>query len=158
MVGLGGLEPPTSSLSEMDGRALCYPAFPLVVRLRYSYRDGVNSLPAAGCQAVPGRVSPRSPGPAIDDDRSAMDRWHGTPSGNASLLLAPTTSLPLAHGPAAAGPPTGSPRTFANEAWRTPDVGSSRASTIRWMPHWVTASATLTLLVLRGPRISLVFS
>ena len=42
VVGLGGLEPPASSLSEMDGQPLCYLAFPLVVRLRKSYKDGVN--------------------------------------------------------------------------------------------------------------------
>jgi hypothetical protein len=41
-VGLPGLEPGTSSLSEIDGRAPCYLAFPLVVRLRKSYKDGVN--------------------------------------------------------------------------------------------------------------------
>jgi hypothetical protein len=29
-------------LSEIDGWALCYPAFPLVVLLRKSYKDGVN--------------------------------------------------------------------------------------------------------------------
>jgi hypothetical protein len=55
LVGLPGLEPGTSSLSEIDGRALCYPTFPLVVLLRKSYKDGVNSLPG------------------LDDDRSAMD-------------------------------------------------------------------------------------
>jgi hypothetical protein len=32
-------------LSEMDGRALCYPAFPLVGLLRKSYKDGVNRCP-----------------------------------------------------------------------------------------------------------------
>src|SRR5215216_2472499 len=31
-----------SSLSEMDGRALCYPALSQVVRLRKCRRDGVN--------------------------------------------------------------------------------------------------------------------
>jgi hypothetical protein len=41
-MGLAGLEPAPSSLSEIDGRALCYPAFPLVVLLRKSYKDGVN--------------------------------------------------------------------------------------------------------------------
>jgi hypothetical protein len=45
VVGLPGLEPGTSSLSEMDGRALCYPAFSLVVLLRKSYKDGVNRCP-----------------------------------------------------------------------------------------------------------------
>jgi len=30
----------------MDGWTLCYPAFPLVVLLRRSYKDGVNSLSA----------------------------------------------------------------------------------------------------------------
>src|SRR4029453_17637568 len=45
VVGLAGLEPAASSLSEMDGRALCYPAFALVVRLRKSYKDGVNPRP-----------------------------------------------------------------------------------------------------------------
>ena len=44
-VGLAGLEPAASSLSEMDGRALCYPAFALVVLLRKSYKDGVNRCP-----------------------------------------------------------------------------------------------------------------
>ena len=31
VVGLPGLEPGTSSLSEIDSQALCYPAFALVV-------------------------------------------------------------------------------------------------------------------------------
>jgi hypothetical protein len=43
-------------LSEIDSGAPCYPAFPLVVRLRESYKDGVNSLSAAECQALRGRV------------------------------------------------------------------------------------------------------
>jgi hypothetical protein len=34
--------PAIGVLSEMDGRALCYPAFPLVVLVRKSYKDGVN--------------------------------------------------------------------------------------------------------------------
>ena len=42
MVGLPGLEPGTSSLSEIDGRALCYLAFPLVVPINEGHRDGVN--------------------------------------------------------------------------------------------------------------------
>jgi hypothetical protein len=46
MVGLAGLEPAPSSLSEIDGRAPCYPAFALVARLRKSYKDGVNREPA----------------------------------------------------------------------------------------------------------------
>ena len=46
VVGLAGLEPAASSLSEMDGRALCYPAFSLVVLLRKSYNDGVNYSPS----------------------------------------------------------------------------------------------------------------
>src|SRR5215208_5197945 len=33
-------------LSEIDGQALCYPAFALVVRLRKPYKDGVNPLSA----------------------------------------------------------------------------------------------------------------
>jgi hypothetical protein len=45
VVGLARLEPPPSSLPEMDGWALCYPAFALVVRLRTSYKDGVNCGP-----------------------------------------------------------------------------------------------------------------
>jgi hypothetical protein len=44
-----------SHLSEIDGQAPCYPAFPLVVLLRKSYKDGVNSLPD------------------LDDDRAAVD-------------------------------------------------------------------------------------
>jgi hypothetical protein len=42
MVGLAGLEPAASSLSEIDGRPLCYPAFPLVVPINEDHRDGVN--------------------------------------------------------------------------------------------------------------------
>ena len=45
VVGLAGLEPAASSLSEMDGRALRYPAFLLVVQLRKWHRDGVNLGP-----------------------------------------------------------------------------------------------------------------
>ena len=40
VVDLAGLEPAASSLSEIDGRALCYPAFPLVVPIRNCHRDG----------------------------------------------------------------------------------------------------------------------
>src|SRR5215217_3349639 len=54
VVGLAGLEPAASSLSEMDGRPLCYPAFPLVVRLRKSYRDGVNSRGCPGLRRTCG--------------------------------------------------------------------------------------------------------
>ena len=39
-------------LSEIDSRPRCYLAFLLVVRLRKSYKDGVNSLSAAERQAV----------------------------------------------------------------------------------------------------------
>jgi hypothetical protein len=46
IVGLAGLEPAASSLSEIDGQAPCYPAIALVVRLRKSYKDGVNREPA----------------------------------------------------------------------------------------------------------------
>jgi hypothetical protein len=31
-------------LSEIDSQAPCYPAFPLVVLLRRSYKDGVNAV------------------------------------------------------------------------------------------------------------------
>jgi hypothetical protein len=41
-VGLAGLEPAPSSLAEMDGRALCYPAFPQLALIREWHRDGVN--------------------------------------------------------------------------------------------------------------------
>jgi hypothetical protein len=37
-----GPEAETSSLSEMDGWAQCYPAFALVTLLRKWHRDGVN--------------------------------------------------------------------------------------------------------------------
>ena len=43
-----------SHLSEMDGRALCYLAFPLVVRLRKSYKDGVNRDPVVQSVMVAG--------------------------------------------------------------------------------------------------------
>src|SRR4029453_7013082 len=75
VVGLGGLEPPPSSLSEIDGRPPCYPAFLLVVRLRKSYKDGVNSLSAAERQAVRGRVWPRSPAPALGLPRFDGQGW-----------------------------------------------------------------------------------
>ena len=41
-MGLAGLEPAASSLSEMDGRALCYPAFSQVALIHEWHRDGVN--------------------------------------------------------------------------------------------------------------------
>jgi hypothetical protein len=41
-VGLGGLEPPPSSLSGIEGRAPCYSAYSQAMRLRRHYRDGVN--------------------------------------------------------------------------------------------------------------------
>jgi hypothetical protein len=54
----------TSSLSGIDGRALCYPAFPLVMRLRKSYKDGVNPLSTAepGRTRLPDRVTTQAPG------------------------------------------------------------------------------------------------
>src|SRR4030095_8813579 len=61
VVGLAGLEPAASSLSEMDGRALCYPAFALVVRHRRWCRDGDAlsslrlALPRSTC------IAPRAP-------------------------------------------------------------------------------------------------
>jgi hypothetical protein len=55
-VGLAGLEPAASSLSEIEGSALCYPAFPLVALLRKSYKDEVNSLSAVERPAVRCRV------------------------------------------------------------------------------------------------------
>jgi hypothetical protein len=60
LVGLPGLEPGTSSLSEMDGRAPCYPAFPLVGLLRKSYKDGVNRDPAVQSIMVAGPQGARS--------------------------------------------------------------------------------------------------
>ena len=53
-VGLAGLEPAASSLSEIEGRALCYPAFPQVVRLR---------MPQGWGEPLPG----------LDSDRAALD-------------------------------------------------------------------------------------
>jgi hypothetical protein len=44
-VGLAGLEPAASSLSEIDSQPLCYLAFLLVGLLRKSYKDGVNCGP-----------------------------------------------------------------------------------------------------------------
>jgi hypothetical protein len=49
MVGLGGLEPPTSSLSGIEGSALCGPAFPQVAGEREGRRDAFF---AASFQAV----------------------------------------------------------------------------------------------------------
>jgi hypothetical protein len=42
LVGLGGLEPPPSSLSGIDGQALCCSVLSQVVPIRECYRDGVN--------------------------------------------------------------------------------------------------------------------
>ena len=41
-MGLAGLEPAPSSLSEIEGCALCYPAFPQLALIREWHRDGVN--------------------------------------------------------------------------------------------------------------------
>jgi hypothetical protein len=40
MVGLAGLEPAASSLSEIDGCALCYPAFPQLALIHERHRMG----------------------------------------------------------------------------------------------------------------------
>jgi hypothetical protein len=45
VVGLAGLEPAASSLSEVDGEALCYRAYSQVAPLRKCRRDGVNCAP-----------------------------------------------------------------------------------------------------------------
>jgi hypothetical protein len=56
VVGLAGLEPAPSSLSEIDGEAPCYPAFPQFALIREWYKDGVNrsSLPGGSSAASPG--------------------------------------------------------------------------------------------------------
>jgi hypothetical protein len=46
IVGLAGLEPAPSSVSEIDGRAPCYAAFSLAIRHRKRCKDGVNWSPA----------------------------------------------------------------------------------------------------------------
>jgi hypothetical protein len=48
VVGLPGLEPGTSSLSEIDGEAPCYPASSQVVPIRRCDKDGVNRGPLLG--------------------------------------------------------------------------------------------------------------
>ena len=45
VVGLAGLEPAASSLSEIDGGAPCYPAFPQLAMVHEKRRDGVNHAP-----------------------------------------------------------------------------------------------------------------
>jgi hypothetical protein len=44
MVGLGGVEPPTSSLSGIEGSALCGPPFPQVTAERQGRRDAFKRL------------------------------------------------------------------------------------------------------------------
>jgi hypothetical protein len=63
-VGLAGLEPAPSSFSGIDGQALCYPAFSLVVLVRKSFKDGVNSLSPAdrGRTRLPDQVATQAPG------------------------------------------------------------------------------------------------
>ena len=69
--------PAMEVLSEIDGLALCYPAFALVVRLRKSYKDGVNSPSAAERQTVRRWVWPWSlfrPSMAINLPWTMVDR------------------------------------------------------------------------------------
>ena len=73
VVGLAGLEPAPSSLSEMDGRAPCYPAFALVVRLRKSYKDGVNLSSRSGRQCCRSIRVVRSLAPRL----SRSGQWVG---------------------------------------------------------------------------------
>src|SRR4029450_6954515 len=42
VVGLAGRAPAPSSQAEMDGRALCYPAFPQLALIREWHKDGVG--------------------------------------------------------------------------------------------------------------------
>jgi hypothetical protein len=57
-VGLAGLEPAASSLSEIDGGAPCYPTISQVVRFRKRYRDGVNCGSAASADTATASPAP----------------------------------------------------------------------------------------------------
>jgi hypothetical protein len=59
-------------LSEIDGQALCYPAFALVVRFRKAYKDGVNFLTPLSKLRAPDRASERHGG-WCDDRRARQD-------------------------------------------------------------------------------------
>jgi hypothetical protein len=61
----------TSSLSEMDGRALCYPASSQVAPLRKSYKDGVNCGPLCFALLPAARSTD-------DDDMAKADRRSAT--------------------------------------------------------------------------------
>jgi hypothetical protein len=56
----------------MDGQALCYPAFPLVVLLHKSYKDGVNWQP---------RLFGESSKPSLSVARQARYPIGGTTAG-----------------------------------------------------------------------------
>jgi hypothetical protein len=53
VVGLGGLEPPTSSLSGIEGSTLCRPAFPQVAGERQGPRDAFLATSIQAVQADP---------------------------------------------------------------------------------------------------------
>jgi hypothetical protein len=119
-----------------------------------------------------GRVWARSPDPAIDDDRSAMDRvgqrirsrpksGRGTPGRQASsngMGRRPATpvssqdhrSRPLAHGPAATGPLTGARRTLQRSLEHS-GSGKRQSKHNTLCAALVTIAATLTLLIRRSP-------
>jgi hypothetical protein len=71
LVGLGGLEPPASSLSGIDGCAHANQAFALVVLLRKPYKDGVN----LSVQVQPSVLATLCPGPPTHGCLSANGAW-----------------------------------------------------------------------------------
>ncbi len=89
VVGLGGLEPPTSSLSGIEGSALCGPAFSQVAAERQGRRDAFLATLVQAAQASQAVVHARSGTAAVrmsPHHRSVLD--HRVP-----------TAIGHAHGP-----------------------------------------------------------
>ena len=61
VVGLPGLEPGTSPLSDIDGRALCYPASLQLALIHELHRDGVNHVHPPQLAVVFQWRAPRAP-------------------------------------------------------------------------------------------------
>jgi hypothetical protein len=82
------LGPITPSLSEMDGRALCFPAFPQLALIHEGHRDGVNHVhPHPLAVAVYGQASWVPVGDRIQE----LPRGRGC-SGLPGSYRTPTTS------------------------------------------------------------------
>jgi hypothetical protein len=135
MVGLPGLEPGTSSFSEIDGRALCYPASPQAVPIREWHRDGVNHTPSSPA----GAPHDRGLRMTVGHDRGQGSEWQaldqfavGRRDLVGPLLAEQADSWHCPHLPATAASAAGTPPSINSLRRLVNRVGCPRRSRGRY--------------------------